>query len=108
MANAMKTFTSWKSCSSQTSKRNYGLILGLAQIADKSYISQIVKNIRKSRVSRSIQKILIRQFVVGTTTRAAADLVVVNRHMAMLYFRKLRELISQRVAANVHQTKSDK
>lgn len=54
---------------------------------------------RKSRLPRSIQEELIRQFVAGTTARAAADLVGVNRHTATLYFRKLREVIAWRVAA---------
>lgn len=37
--------------------------------------------------------------MAGTTARAAADLVGVNRHTATLYFRKLREVIARRVAA---------
>lgn len=55
---------------------------------------------RRSRLPRSIQEALIRQFVAGTTARAAADLVRVNRHTATLYFRKLRELIARQVAAD--------
>ncbi|MFN3828411.1 MAG: IS1595 family transposase [Micavibrio sp.] len=60
----------------------------------------MVKLRRKSRLPRSIQEELIRQFVAGTTARATADLVGVNRHTATLYFRKLRELIARRVAAD--------
>lgn len=59
----------------------------------------MVKARRKSRLPRSIQEALIRQFVAGTTARAAADLVGVNRHTATLYFCKLRELISRHVVA---------
>lgn len=54
---------------------------------------------RRSRLPRSIQEELIRQFVAGTTARSAADLVGVNRHTATLYFRKLRELIARQVSA---------
>lgn len=53
---------------------------------------------RRSRVSRSIQEDLIKQFVAGTTARAAAELVGVNRNTATLYFRKLQELISEHLA----------
>ena len=54
---------------------------------------------RKSRLQRSIQEELIRQFEAGATARAAADLVGINRHTATLYFRKLRELIARQVDA---------
>ena len=54
---------------------------------------------RKSRLPRSIQEELVRQFVAGTTARAAADLVGVNRHTATLYFCKLRELIARQMEA---------
>lgn len=52
---------------------------------------------RRSRLHPSIQEELIRQFVAGTTARAAAELIGVNRHTATLYFRKLREIIAQHV-----------
>ena len=54
---------------------------------------------RPSRLPQRVQEELLRQFVAGTTARAAADLVGVNRHTATLYFRKLRELIARRVDA---------
>lgn len=57
----------------------------------------MVKARRKSRLPASIQEDLIKQFVAGTTARAAADLVGVNRHTATLYFRKLREIIARHV-----------
>lgn len=59
----------------------------------------MVKKRRKSRLPPSIQEALILQFVAGTTARAAADLVGVNRHTATLYFRKLRELIARQMEA---------
>jgi transposase len=59
----------------------------------------MVKIRRKSRLPRSIQEELIKQFVAGATARAAADLVGVNRHTATLYFCKLRELIAWQVEA---------
>lgn len=59
----------------------------------------MVRKRRKSRLPHSIQEALVRQFVAGTTARAAADLVGVNRHTATLYFRKLREIIERRVDA---------
>ena len=59
----------------------------------------MVKARRKSRLPRSIQEELIKQFVAGATARAAADLVGVNRHTATLYFCKLREIIAWQVEA---------
>ena len=59
----------------------------------------MVKTRRKSRLPRSIQEELIKQFVAGATARAAADLVGVNRHTATLYFCKLREIIAWQVEA---------
>ena len=42
---------------------------------------------------------MIKQFVAGTTARSAAELVGVNRNTATLYFRKLREIIAEHLAA---------
>jgi len=53
---------------------------------------------RKSRLSSSIQRRLLEQFVAGVSARTAADLVGVNRNTAILYFHKLRELIASRLA----------
>ena len=54
---------------------------------------------RRSRLSTSIQRALIVQFVAGVPARMAAELVGVNRHTATLYFHKLRELIAAKLAA---------
>jgi transposase len=53
---------------------------------------------RKSRLSSSIQRRLLEQFVAGVSARTAADLVSVNRNTAILYFHKLRELIAEKLA----------
>lgn len=53
---------------------------------------------RKSRLRVSIQLDLIRQFVAGVPARTAADLNGVNRNTAILYFHKLRETITMRLA----------
>ena len=53
---------------------------------------------RRSRLSSSIQRALIVQFVAGVPARMAAELVGVNRHTATLYFHKLRELICAKLA----------
>ena len=53
---------------------------------------------RKSRLSHSIQRRLLEQFVASVSARTAADLVGVNRNTAILYFHKLRELIASRLA----------
>ena len=58
----------------------------------------MVKHRRKSRLTECVQEDLIRQFVAGATARTAAELVVVNRHTATLYFHKLRELIALKLA----------
>lgn len=57
----------------------------------------MIKRRRRSRLPEGTQDTLIRQFVAGTTARATADLVGVNRHTATLYFRKLRKVIARRV-----------
>ena len=58
----------------------------------------MVKDRRRSRLAASIQEELIKQFVAGATARSAAALAGVNRHTATLYFQKLRELISAKLA----------
>jgi len=58
----------------------------------------MVSKRRRSRLSASIQRALLVQFVAGVPARAAAQLVGVNRHTATLYFRKLRELIAAKLA----------
>jgi len=44
-----------------------------------------------------LQEELIKYFVGGATARSAALLTGVNRHTATLFFRKLREVIAQRL-----------
>ena len=44
-----------------------------------------------------LQEELVKYFVGGTTARSAALLTGVNRHTATLFFRKLREVIAQRL-----------
>ena len=53
---------------------------------------------RRSRLRASIQLELIRHFVAGVPARTAAELSGVNRNTAILYFRKLREIITQKLA----------
>jgi len=53
---------------------------------------------RRSRLSPSIQRALIVQFVAGAPARLAAELVGVNRRTAILFYHKLRELIADRLA----------
>ena len=45
----------------------------------------------------SLQEELVKYFVGGATARSAALLTGVNRHTATLFFRKLREVIAQRL-----------
>src|ERR1700753_3524119 len=52
---------------------------------------------RRSRLPTRLQEELIKSFVGGTTARSAALLTGVNRHTATLFFRKLREVIAQRL-----------
>ena len=52
---------------------------------------------RRSRLPTRLQEELIKSFVGGTTARSAALLTGVNRHTATLFFRKLREVIVQRL-----------
>lgn len=57
----------------------------------------MVRKRQKSRLPQSIQEESIRQLVAGTTARTAADLVSVNRHIATVYFHKLRKAIARQV-----------
>ena len=52
---------------------------------------------RRSRLPAALQRHLVEHFVAGTPARAAAELVGVHRNTATLYYRKLREVIAQRV-----------
>src|SRR5665811_1622625 len=56
---------------------------------------------RRSRLPTSLQEELVKYFVGGTTARSAALLTGVNRHTATLFFRKLREVIAQRLDEEV-------
>ena len=53
---------------------------------------------RKSRLRASIQMELIRLFVAGVPARTAAELTGVNRNTAILYYHKLREIITRKLA----------
>ena len=43
-------------------------------------------------------------FVAGTPARTAAELVSVNRNTAILFYRKLREVIAARIEDDAHQS----
>jgi transposase len=58
----------------------------------------MVSNRRRSRLSASIQRSLIIQFVGGVPARTAAELAGVNRHTATLFYHKLREVIAAKMA----------
>ena len=53
---------------------------------------------RRTKLPRRTQLRLIEHFVAGTTARMAADLVQVNRNTATLYYRKLREVVTEHIA----------
>jgi transposase len=52
---------------------------------------------RKSRLSKVIQRRLVEHFVAGTTARCAAEIIGVNRNTATYYYQRLREIISQQL-----------
>lgn len=54
---------------------------------------------RRSRLPVAVQRELLRLFVAGVPARTAAELTGVNRNTAILFFRKLREIIAARLAA---------
>jgi len=58
----------------------------------------MVKKRRRSRLPVSIQIELIRHFVAGASARSAAEICVVNRNTAVLFFHKLREIIADNLA----------
>ena len=49
---------------------------------------------RKSRLSAHKQSDLIKLFVAGSTARAAAEIIGINKNTATTYFMRLRQLIS--------------
>jgi len=51
---------------------------------------------RRSRLSVAVQRRLIEHFVAGTPARMAADLAGIHRNSAILFYRKLREIILAR------------
>ncbi len=53
---------------------------------------------RRSRLPFGTQVRLLEHFVVGTPARTAADLLGLNRNTATLFYRKLREVIADRIA----------
>lgn len=53
---------------------------------------------RRSKLPRRTQLRLIEHFVAGTTARMAAELVGINRNTTPLFYHKLRETITERVA----------
>lgn len=59
----------------------------------------MVRARRRSRLRTSIQIELIKYFCAGATARSAAELTGVNRNTAILFYRKLREVIFTRLAA---------
>ena len=52
---------------------------------------------RKSRLSKIVQRGLIEHFVAGTTARCAAEIVGVNRNTTTYYYHRLRIIISQQL-----------
>lgn len=59
----------------------------------------MVRGRRRSRLGRVVQEDLIKYFCAGVTARAAAAVAGVNRNTAILFFRKLREVIFEALAA---------
>ena len=57
---------------------------------------------RRSRLSTYQQFKLVEHFVAGTPARTAAELVSVNRNTAILFYRKLREIIAARIEDDSH------
>jgi len=59
---------------------------------------------RRSKLSSYRQSKLIEHFVAGTPARTAAELVGVNRNTAILFYRKLREVIAERIEDESHMS----
>jgi transposase len=56
---------------------------------------------RKSKISKKKQIKLLELFVSGTTARTAAALVEVNKNTAANYFKKLREVICEKLSDKI-------
>lgn len=54
---------------------------------------------RRSRLAVGIQRRLVEHFVAGTPARVAAELAGIHRNSAILFYRKLREIIFARTRA---------
>lgn len=50
----------------------------------------------RSRLSVAVQRRLVEHFVAGTPARVVADLAGIHRNSAILFYRKLREVILAR------------
>jgi len=59
---------------------------------------------RKSRLSKAKRLRLLEHFVVGTTARAAAELIGVNRNTVNRFYLALRQVIAEEMekAAPLH------
>jgi transposase len=51
---------------------------------------------RRSRLALAVQSRLVEHFVAGTPARVAAELAGIHRNSAILFYRKLREIIFAR------------
>ena len=58
---------------------------------------------RKSRLSIYKQERLIKHFVFGSTARAAASLVGVNKSTAAYFYHRLREIIVFEIEQESHE-----
>ena len=54
----------------------------------------LVMKLRKSKISWYKQEQLIEHFISGSTARCASELIGIHRNSAILYFHRLREIIS--------------
>lgn len=53
--------------------------------------------LRRSKLSAAQSRLLCEQFVAGTSARAVAGLAGVNKNTAVLFYRRLREIIAEAV-----------
>ena len=64
--------------------------------------SQTAKmKITRCKLKKSIQKKLLQFFVLEVTARSAADLLGIHPNSAVLFYRKIREVISHHLSLEV-------
>jgi transposase len=59
--------------------------------------------ITNCKLSKKVQRKLLEYFVLKVTARSAADLLLIQPNSAVLFFRKIREVITHHLELEAHE-----